>query len=124
MKRVLTGALALALFAFQAAPVVPGSGAEAQKRQSLGKVYSGGGARRRGRGRGPQVRSFNRSVGGYSYRAPDTINTYGDNRSRFGGTSSYRDPSLDTQTRAGPFDHGWFFDSGINPNGGNSPYFQ
>lgn len=85
------------------------------QRRSLGKVYGGG---------KPQVRSFNRSVGGYSYRAQDTINTYSDNRSNFGGASTYRDPTLDLQTPSGPFDHGWFFDSGVNQRGGNSPYLN
>ena len=70
----------------------------------------------------PQVRGYVARRGGYSYSVQDAINTYGDNRSRFGGTSFYRDPRLDAQTNSGPFDHGFFFDSGINPRGGNSPY--
>src|SRR5262249_38121283 len=72
--------------------------------------------------RGPQVRGYVSRGGGYSYSVEDAINPYGDSRSRYGGTSFYRDPRLDTQTNAGPFDHGFFFDSGINPRGGNSPY--
>ncbi|MEL6299448.1 MAG: hypothetical protein AAFV26_04135 [Pseudomonadota bacterium] len=77
--------------------------------------------RRRG---GPQVRGFRQRRGGYSYAPQDTINTYGDSRSLFGSNNAFRDPSLDTQTPAGPFDHGFFFDSGNTPNGGNSPYFN
>jgi hypothetical protein len=72
--------------------------------------------------RGPQVRGFSQRRGGYSYSATDTINTYGNNRSIFGGANSYRDGFLDRQTLGGPFDHGFFFDSGIGPRGGNSPY--
>lgn len=62
--------------------------------------------------------------GGYSYQYSDSINTYGDGRSRYGSASSLRDPMLDRQTNAGPFDHGFFFDSGIAPRGGDSPYMN
>ena len=72
----------------------------------------------------PQVRSYVARRGGYSYSPEDVINTYGDSRSRYGGASNYRDPMLDRQTNFGPFDHGFFFDSGIGPHGGNSPYQQ
>jgi hypothetical protein len=34
------------------------------------------------------------------------------------------DPMLNKQTQAGPFDSGFFFDSGIAPNGGDSPYMN
>lgn len=71
---------------------------------------------------GPQVRGFVARRGGYSYTAEDTINTYGDSRTRFGSTNVYRNPALDRQTNSGPFDHGFFFDSGISPRGGDSPY--
>lgn len=72
--------------------------------------------------RGPQVRGYVARRGGYSYSASDSINTYGDNRSLFGGVSSYRGLQFDRQTNSGPFDHGFFFDSGIAPRGGDSPY--
>ena len=72
----------------------------------------------------PQVRSYVARRGGYSYSPEDVINTYGDSRSKYGGASNYRDPMLDRQTNFGPFDHGYFFDSGIGPRGGNSPYQQ
>lgn len=62
--------------------------------------------------------------GGYSYSYADSINTYGDSRSKYGGASAYRDPNLDRQTNAGPFDHGFFFDSGIGARGGDSPYMH
>jgi hypothetical protein len=74
--------------------------------------------------RGPQVRGFVARRGGYSYTAADSINTYGDSRSRYGGASVFRDPMLDRQTNSGPFDHGFFFDSGIGPRGGDSPYMN
>lgn len=65
-----------------------------------------------------------RRNGGYSYSYADSINTYGNNRTRYGGASVYRDPTLDRQTPSGPFDHGFFFDSGVLPRGGNSPYMH
>ncbi len=62
--------------------------------------------------------------GGYSYSQEDTINTYGDSRTKYGSTNTYRDPSVDTQTDFGPFDHGFFFNSGIGNRGGDSPYMN
>jgi hypothetical protein len=74
--------------------------------------------------KGAKVKGYTERRGGYSYNQADSINTYGDSRSRFGGASSLRDPSLDKQTNAGPFDHGFFFDSGSAPRGGDSPYMN
>jgi hypothetical protein len=74
--------------------------------------------------RGPKVRSYAARRGGYSYRAEDTINTYGDSRTRYGSTNSYRFWGTDRQSSSGPFDHGFFFDSGIGPRGGDSPYMN
>jgi hypothetical protein len=62
--------------------------------------------------------------GGYSYSYTDSINTYGNSRSNNGGADVYRDPNLDRQTNAGPFDHGFFFDSGMGSHGGDSPYMN
>lgn len=62
--------------------------------------------------------------GGYSYSQADTINTYGDNRGAYGRANSLRDPNIDRQTNFGPFDHGFFYDSGVGPRGGNSPYLN
>lgn len=74
---------------------------------------------------GPQVKGYTARRGGYSYNYAESINTYGDSRSNYGGTSVYRDPMLDRQTNAGPFDHGYFFDSGITgTHGGDSPYMH
>ena len=72
--------------------------------------------------RAPEVRGFIQRRGGYSYGIADTINTYGDTRTTAGAVNSYRDPWSDRQSRNGPFDHGFFFDSGIAPRGGDSPY--
>lgn len=62
--------------------------------------------------------------GGYSYNQFETINTYGDSRGRYGQADSFRDPQLGRQTEAGPFDHGFFFDSGVGRNGGDAPYMR
>ena len=75
------------------------------------------------RGR-PQVRGYRKRRGGYSYSAADTINTYTDSRTLNGGANSYRFELYTRQSRSGPFDHGFFFDSGIGLNGGYSPYMN
>ncbi|HRD75787.1 MAG TPA: hypothetical protein PK264_07610 [Hyphomicrobiaceae bacterium] len=74
--------------------------------------------------RGPRVKGFVARRGGYSYSWFDSINTYGSSRTVYGGTFLYRDPMMDRQTGAGPFDHGFFFDSGVGPRGGDSPYMH
>lgn len=71
-----------------------------------------------------EVRGYVQRRGGYSYAKADTINTYGDSRGRFGASNSLRDPSMDTQTRSGPFDHGFFFNSPSGAIGGDSPYMH
>src|SRR5262249_52370425 len=86
-------------------------------------AYYRGARRARGSARGPRVAGFvQRRVGGYSFYTADTINTYGNARSLYGGSQTSRAPLLDPQTKFGPFDHGFFFDSGIAPRGGYSPY--
>jgi hypothetical protein len=74
------------------------------------------------RKRAAKVRGFVRRGGYYSYTDSDVTNVYGGSRALFGSTNSYRDPFIDRQTTAGPFDHGFFFDSGIGPRGGDAPY--
>lgn len=74
--------------------------------------------------RATRVKGYVRRGGGYSYDQFDTINTYGDSRGRYGRSSSLRDPQLERQTEAGPFDHGFFFDSGVGRNGGDAPYMR
>ncbi len=72
----------------------------------------------------PQVRGFVARRGGYSYSYADSVNTYGDSRSVYGGTQMFRNFMYDRQTTSGPFDHGFFFDSGVLPRGGDSPYMH
>jgi hypothetical protein len=78
------------------------------------------------RRKGPRVYGYiaGRRIGGYSYSYSDVTNTYGLSRSLYGSINVWRDPMLDRQTRSGPFDHDFFFDSGIAPRGGNSPYLH
>lgn len=53
--------------------------------------------------------------GGYSYKSNDTVST--------GATYKFIDPDYTRQGGpSGPFDNGFFFDSGIGPHGGQSPY--
>ena len=77
-----------------------------------------------GRANGTRVKGYTERRGGYSYNQADSINTYGDSRTKFGGATSLRDPELDKQTTAGPFDHGFFFDSGTGARGGDAPYMN
>jgi hypothetical protein len=51
------------------------------------------------------------------------VNTYGLTRNLYGSNnaSATRRRPADP---AGPFDHGFFFDSGIGPRGGDSPYLH
>ena len=75
-------------------------------------------------GRKRAVWRGHRRIGFYSYTYRDVINTYGMSRARYGSINSYRDPFVDRQTVNGPFDHGFFFDSGMAPRGGDSPYLR
>lgn len=64
--------------------------------------------------------------GGYSYSSEQTINTAGDTLGRYGSANSLRDPSFGRQTPLGPFDSGFFYDSGAGPgqHGGESIYMH
>jgi hypothetical protein len=86
--------------------------------------YWGNGRRYSGYKARPQVRGYVARRGGYSYYIDDTTNTYGDSRNLYGSSQSFRHWSFDRQTNSGPFDHGFFFDSGIAPRGGDSPYLR
>lgn len=75
--------------------------------------------------RAVRVRGYVARRGGYySYQSEDVINTYGLTRSLYGSINSYRDPYVDRQSTAGPFDSGFFFDSGMAPRGGDGPYLH
>jgi hypothetical protein len=74
------------------------------------------------RKRATRVKGYLARGGYYSYSDFDVINIYGGSRALYGSTNTYRDPFLDRQTTAGPFDHDFFFDSGMGPRGGDAPY--
>jgi hypothetical protein len=57
-----------------------------------------------------------RRIGGYSFSAGSVVNTY--NRRN---PPPYADVR---QSPGGPFDWGFFFDSAIGPQGGQSPYLH
>jgi hypothetical protein len=121
MKRALLLGAMLAV-AFVSAPVTQDASAGDYK----SRRYSDDAAKhpRSSYYRTPQVRGYTARRGGYSYTYADTIDTYGNPRTQYGGSNLYRDPMLDKQTNAGPFDHGFFFDSAITPRGGDSPYMN
>lgn len=104
-----------------AAGLTPASG-EQRKQAPDPAAGAGGHPASRYYRRAPQVRGFVQRRGGYSYTASDIANTAGDSRFLFGPTNTYRNQYLDRQSRSGPFDHGFFWDSGVSPRGGNSPY--
>lgn len=110
MQRVFWIAVATVLLAPMAAPTTADAGWRDKSRYS-----------KSGRA---QVRGYRARRGSYSYSANDVANTDRNSRSRYGSVNSYRDPFSDRQTVAGPFDHGWFFDSAVAPRGGDSPYLQ
>jgi len=63
----------------------------------------------------PQVRGFRKSVGGYSYSYSDSVLDFRDR--------ALLDPSLrGPSSGSGPFDSGFFFDSGIGSPTSNAPY--
>jgi hypothetical protein len=100
-----------------------GRPAKAPVVKTVGVVEQTGGRYYRRRAvHGP--RFAGRRIGFYSYSYRDVINTYGMSRSLYGSINTYRDPYVDRQTPAGPFDHGFFFDSGHLPRGGDSPYIR
>lgn len=116
----------LSLLAGAAALVAFGGTAEAAKKKPVRSIVETEDSRdartSRAYRRAPQVRGFVLRRGGYSYASSDSINTYGDSSSRYSGYSLFRNNDFGRQTSGGPFDSDFFFDSGVSPRGGNSPY--
>ena len=117
--RILTLAAAVLALGLATAPPVSAGGAKRAPVAEGGAHPSSGYYRG-----GPRVKGYAARRGGYSYRAEDVINTWGDSRTRYGGTNWFRFQGTDRQSSSGPFDHGFFFDSGIGPRGGESPYMN
>ena len=120
----LKGSLMIALGALALVAFCGGEPAQADERKrTLVSDDSGTSVKSRYRKR-TRVYGYTARRGGYSYTPSDVVNTYGLTRNLYGSTNSFRDPFSDRQTVAGPFDHGFFFDSGIGPRGGDSPYLH
>jgi hypothetical protein len=92
----------------------------------VSQAYADGGKRARGvpgwkrpvRARGAYYRG-----GYYSYRDRDVVSSWAWTRSLFISRSYFRTPLTGLQSPAGPFDSGFFFDSGLQPYGwNNAPY--
>lgn len=115
---------AFALLAVSGSPVVTGERlasvalADSSKARPAKSRYS----RYRAVKRGVRVRGFLMRGGYYSYVDPDVINTYGGTGTRYKSTGTFRDPRAEIQSQGGPFDSGFFFDSGIGPPWNDSPY--
>jgi hypothetical protein len=60
--------------------------------------------------------------GFYSYIDLDVVNSWSFAVSEFIGNSEFRTPFSDQQSPGGPFDSGFFFDSGMGPRFNDSPY--
>ncbi|MBU1211751.1 MAG: hypothetical protein KJ587_10820 [Alphaproteobacteria bacterium] len=115
MKRLLVGVAVLAgVFAFGIEANAGGRGYKGEGAHQSSPYYRGG----------PKVKGYVKRRGGYSYTYEDSINTYGDSNSLYGGTSAYSNPYLDRQTTSGPFDNGYFFSTPTGPQGGSSPYMH
>lgn len=116
---------AAALGALLVAGTAPAAQAQVTSERTAEMINTSARAKpRHYRRKGTRVYGYVARRGGYSYSYSDVTNTYGLSRSLFGSMNVWRDPSLDRQTRSGPFDHDFFFDSGIGPRGGNSPYLH
>ena len=87
----------------------------------FGKISDGAvvkvGERRRSRRAKARGRGYSRGVGGYSY-------SYAESLLSFDNTRILRDRDAEFDRQGGPFDHGFFFDSGAQIRGGESPYLN
>jgi hypothetical protein len=114
-KAILAALAACALTTLAAQPVV--------SELLASKAYADGAAKPRVKGRSAaRVKGFVQRGGYYSYVDEDAINTSAWARSLFTSTSPFRTPFTERQTSAGPFDSGFFFDSGLGPAFNDSPY--
>lgn len=120
-KGILAVCGALALLAFSGSPMMGESSTAVADGGKSARAKSARVARSKAR-RGVRVRGFFARGGYYSYIDPDVINTYGGTGTLYRSTSSFRDPLAERQSQGGPFDSGFFFDSGIGPRWNDSPY--
>jgi hypothetical protein len=121
MSRTVAFVIALAAFAF----VVPASSGNAQTASGYSQG-SGKSAKRAQRRRPIRVRVYPRRIGGYS--SYPYIASVGSSNPGAYPTSPgryYGDPMVRQQSSFGPFDRGFFYDSGqFSPYGGWAPYYH
>ncbi len=111
------------LAAVTACTVVAFTGVPATGDLWTSKAYADGARATKYKGkRAVRVRGFVRRGGYYSYTDADAINSYAWSSSLFTSSSIFRDPLASLQSPAGPFDSGFFFDSGMGPRWNDTPY--
>jgi hypothetical protein len=117
-KGLLAVLAAFAGIAFTGAPV-PGAGD-----LLASKAYADGyrSAKASKWKRAVRVRGYYYRGGYYSYTDADVADSRAWARSLFISRSAFRTPLSERQSPAGPFDSGFFFDSGIGPRFNDSPY--
>jgi hypothetical protein len=81
------------------------------------KAYADGSSKR-----ATKVRGFVQRGGYYSYVDEDVADSRAWARDLFISRSKFRTPLSDQQSPSGPFDSGFFFDSGIGPPFNDAPY--
>jgi hypothetical protein len=116
-KGLLAVLTACAGIAFTGLPV-PGAG-------DLGSstAYADGARKAKGKWkRAVRVKGYYYRGGYYSYTDADVIDTRAWARSLFINRNPLRTPLSEQQSPAGPFDSGFFFDSGLGPMFNDSPY--
>jgi hypothetical protein len=72
--------------------------------------------------RGARVRGYLQRGGYYSYVDADVADSRAWASSLFISQNRFRTPFTDQQSPAGPFDSGFFFDSGMGPRFNDTPY--
>jgi hypothetical protein len=115
-KGLLAVLAACAGIAFTGVPV-PGA-------SDLGasRAYADGVKKKSKSKRAVRVKGYYYRGGYYSYTDSDAIDTRAWARSLFISKSPQRNPLTERQSDAGPFDSGYFFDSGMGPRFNDSPY--
>ncbi len=126
MTMKLLAAAAVSAMALFSAPAVSQAEEAGVRTERSAQMTTTSGRKHNARRKAARVYGYiaRRRVGGYSYTYSDVTNTYGLTRSLYGSINAWRDPMLDRQSRSGPFDHDFFFDSGMGLRGGNSPYLR
>lgn len=128
MKRALSVLAALSVAAIGLGSIERATAAEPAAKESATTVGSYKTTAARLKKRQGLYGVVRKRGGGYSYSAASSANTYGGSRTLYGGNQVYWDWHYGRQTAAGPFDHGFTYDSSIQTSGaqrgGDSPYMH